>query len=358
MDDPRPATDTSPGPGAPRVLDPRGANLLPEGAQLERLGSGSTWAEGPVWLPDERAVIFSDIPGDRILRWDEGGTGLTVHAEGVEFTNGRTLDHEGRVVACSHGRRAVERTEADGSTTVLVDRVGGVGGVGGVGAVGGARLNSPNDVVVAADGAIWFTDPAYGISVPEEGHEGFREYGDHHVFRFDPATGELRVVVTDVEEPNGLAFSPDESLLYVADTSAAPVPHNGDHRLIRVYDVLRGIRGGRGPLARPGGPVAKNGRVFATMERGLADGFRVDRDGNVWTSDGDAIAVHAPDGTRLLEVVVGEVVANLCFGGEDGSTVFVAASTSLYRLPTAAVGAGLWWLDQAGTGTGAGAAAG
>ncbi|ABS02979.1 SMP-30/gluconolactonase/LRE family protein [Kineococcus radiotolerans] len=326
-------TQTSP--GSPTVLDPRGAALLPAGAVLERLGTGSTWAEGPLWLPRERALILSDIPGNRVLRWDEAsgvGGGLTVHREGVEFTNGRTLDREGRVVTCSHGRRAVERTDADGTTTVLVDRYG------------DARLNSPNDVIVASDGAIWFTDPPYGISVEVEGHEGHREYGDNFVFRLDPATRELRVVVTDVEEPNGLAFSPDESLLYVADTSAAPTPGNGTHRLIRVYDVLTGVRGGRGPQAAPSGPVVKNGRVFAEVDRGLADGFRVDTAGNVWTSDGDAVAVYAPDGTRLLEVVVGEVVANLCFGGADGTDVFVAASTSAYRLRTSAVGAGLWWL--------------
>jgi gluconolactonase len=325
-----PTPQPSPRP-VPQVLDPRGAALVPAGAVLERLGTGSTWAEGPVWLPTERACIFSDIPGNRILRWDEGTEGLTVHADGVEFTNGRTLDGQGRVVACSHGRRAVERTEADGSTHVLVDRFG------------DKRFNSPNDVVVARDGAIWFTDPPYGITVEVEGHEGFREYGDNFVFRLDPATGELRVVVTDVEEPNGLAFSPDESLLYVADTSAAPTPGNGTHRLIRVYDVLTGVRGGRGADAVPSGPVVKNGRVFVEVDRGLADGFRVDTAGNVWTSNGDAVTVFAPDGTRLLEVVVGEVVANVCFGGADGTDLFVAASTSLYRLRTTAVGADLTW---------------
>ncbi|WP_432495483.1 SMP-30/gluconolactonase/LRE family protein [Kineococcus gypseus] len=318
-------------PGHPVVLDERGRGLVADGARLEHLGSGSTWAEGPLWLPAEGAVVLSDIPGDRVLRWDEAG-GLRVERERAGFTNGRTLDREGREVFCSHGRRSVERREHDGSTTVLAD------------SFAGARLNSPNDVVVASDGAVWFTDPPYGISVPVEGHEGAREYGDNHVFRLDPATGELRVVVADVEEPNGLAFSPDESLLYVADTSAAPVPGSGSNRLIRAYDVRRGTPGGRGPRARPGGPVAKNGRVLATARRGLADGFRVDVEGRVWTSDGDSVAVLAPDGARLLEVVVGEVVANLCFGGPQGRDVFVAASTSLYRLRTRVTGAGLWWL--------------
>ncbi|WP_369052971.1 SMP-30/gluconolactonase/LRE family protein [Kineococcus terrestris] len=324
-------TPTPPDGGVPRVLEARGAGLVPGGERLERLGTMSTWAEGPVWLPQERAVLFSDIPGDRVLRWDEEG-GLRVHREGAEHTNGRTLDAEGRIVACSHGRRALEHEDASGDTSVLVDRWA------------GHRFNSPNDVVVARDGSIWFTDPPYGISVVVEGHPGRREYGDNWVFRFDPVTGEVRPVVTDVEEPNGLAFSPDESLLYVADTSAAPVPGGGSHRLVRVYDVLRGTRGGRGPGAVPGGPVAKNGRVFVQVDRGLADGFRVDTAGNVWTSNGDAVSVYAPDGAKLLEVVVGEVVANLCFGGDDGTTVFVTASTSLYRLRTSAVGADLKWL--------------
>ena len=323
---------TTPTTGTPQLLDPRAQTLIDPGAVLERLGTGTTWAEGPVWVPSLDALLYSDIPGDRIMRWDAAG-GLRVHADGVEFTNGRTLDREGRVIACSHGRRAVERVEHDGSTTVLVA------------SYAGKRFNSPNDVVVASDGAIWFTDPAYGITVEVEGHEGVREYGDNWVFRLDPLTRELRPVITDVEEPNGLAFSPDESLLYVADTSAAPVPAGGTHRLIRVYDVLTGTNGGRGPGVAPSGPVTKNGRVFAEMDRGLADGFRVDVDGNVWTSNGDAISVFTPDGTRLLDLVVGEVVANVCFGGADGSELFVAASTSLYRIPTRTRGAGLWWLQ-------------
>lgn len=268
-------------------------------------------------------MIFSDIPGNRIMRWDERD-GLTVHRTDVEFTNGRTLERDGTILACSHGRRAVEREHADGSTEIVVDRFG------------PHRLNSPNDLVVSRDGSIWFTDPPYGITIPEEGHAGRREYGDNFVFRFDPATGELRPVVTDVEEPNGLAFSPDEGLLYVADTSA--------NRLIRVYE----LRSGLGPGADPAtGPVAKNGRVFARMERGASDGFRVDQAGNVWTSNGDAVTVLDPAGNRLGEVVIGETVANLCFGGPDGSVLYITASTSVYRLPTRARGAGLFWLDPA-----------
>jgi gluconolactonase len=253
---------------------------------------------------------------------------ISVERTDVEFTNGRTLDLQGRIVTCSHGRRGVERTEPDGTTHVLVD------------SFRGAALNSPNDVVVKSDGTIWFTDPAYGIIQAHEGHLGTREYDDHYVFRFDPATGDLTAVVVDVEEPNGLAFSPDESLLYVADTAAAAGLGYflaGNHH-IRVYDVVRGR-------------YAKNGRVFAEVSPGVADGFRVDVHGNLWSSSADSVQVFAPDGVRLGAVPVPEVVGNLCFGGADRSTLFVAASRNLYRLPTTTRGASpLDLLGGAGTG--------
>lgn len=275
----------------------------------ERVGGGATWSEGPLWLPAEAAVIWSDIPGNRILRWTEATGEVTVERTEVEFTNGRTFDREGRIVECSHGRRAIER---DGQ--VLVDHYG------------SARLNSPNDVVVASDGTIWFTDPPYGIVQPHEGHPGEREYGDCYVFRFDPATGELTPVVTDMEEPNGLAFSPDESLLYVADTSAALRTDGSGNHWIRVYDVQDGRR-------------CKNGRLFAEVSPGLADGFRVDMHGNIWTSSADSVQVYTPDGDHLGRIPVPEVVGNLCFGGAAHDTLFIAATTSLYRLPTRTRGA-------------------
>jgi gluconolactonase len=289
------------------IEDERMAAMVRPGTAVEWLGGDAVWSEGPLWLPGDNAVIWSDIPGNRILRWSEATREVSIERTEVEFTNGRTLDLQGRVVACSHGRRAIERTEHDGTTHVLVDRFG------------AARLNSPNDVIVASDGAIWFTDPPYGIVKPEEGHPGEREYGDHYVFRFDPATGELAPVVLDVEEPNGLAFSPDERLLYVSDTSAA-LRVDGNHG-IRVYDVIDRRR-------------CKNGRAFATISPGLADGFRVDRHGNVWTSSKDSVQVYAPDGTRLGRVPVPERVGNLCFGGAEGNIVYIAATTGLYRLPT------------------------
>jgi len=296
------------------VDDPRLLDLLDPGARAERLGGDATWSEGPVYLPAEDAVIWSDIPGNRIMRWDAATGAVSVHRTDVEFTNGRTLDLAGRVLNCSHGRRGIERTEPDGSTHILVQLWR------------GTRFNSPNDLVVKSDGTIWFSDPAYGIIQAHEGHPGTREYDDHWVFRFDPATGAVDPVVLDVEEPNGLAFSPDESLLYVSDTSGALGRDSRDGHHIRVYDVYGGRR-------------VKNGRVFAAVEPGLADGFRVDTAGNLWTSSADSVQVYAPDGVRLGAVPVPEVVANVCFGGPDRSTLFIAASTGLYRLATRARGA-------------------
>lgn len=295
-----------PAPAPLRVHDPRVLDLLDAGATVERLGGDARWSEGPLYLPADDAVIWSDIPGDRVLRWTAATGAVTVDRQGVEFTNGRTLDREGRVVECSHGERAVLRREPDGATTVLADRWGGV------------RLNSPNDVVVRSDGSVWFTDPSYGITQPAEGHPGEREYGAHWVFRVDPESRAVEPVVRDMDDPNGLAFSPDESILYVSDSG--PAHH------IRAYDVVDGRR-------------CTNGRVLAVVSPGVPDGFRVDVRGNVWTSSGDSVQVLDPDGTRLGAVPVPEVVANLCFGGPDGTTVFVAATTGLYRLPTRVRGA-------------------
>lgn len=271
-----------------------------------KLATGATWLEGPAWTP--WGLLLSDIPGNRILRWDQKDS-FEIFATDVEFSNGRTVSDTGRVFQCSHGRRAIEELHADGSTTVLVDHYNGV------------RLNSPNDLVVASDGSIWFTDPPYGIIQAHEGHLGEREYQDHYVFRFDPADNSLRAVVTDVEEPNGLAFSPDGRILYVADTSAALQEPGRGNRCIRAYDVVAGR-------------ACKNGRVFATMTDGLADGFRVDARGRIWTSHGTWVTVIAPDGTWLENIEIPEKVGNLCFGGEKGNELFIAASTSLYRIIT------------------------
>lgn len=278
------------------------AELVPDPGALELLHTGSTWAEGPCWIPDGRTLRWSDIPGDRILAWSAETGETSVYARGVEFTNGRTLDRDGSVVQCSHGLRRVER-DRDGVVTPVVDSWAGV------------RFNSPNDVVVARDGAIWFTDPAYGITQPREGHPGEREYGDHWVFRCAPDGSDLRPVAVDVDEPNGLAFSPDERTLYIASSSA-------ERPVIRAYDV--------------DGHRLKNGRVFAALAtgEGAPDGIRVDEHGNVWSSARTGVVVFGSDGSRLGQVAVPEVVANLCFGGDDGTDLFLAATTSVYRLRT------------------------
>jgi len=277
-------------------------DLVPDPTALERIAEGSTWAEGPCWVPATRTLRWSDIPGDRVLQWHEATGETTEYATGVEFTNGRTLDRDGSVVQCSHGRRRVER-DRDGVVSAIVDRWGGV------------RLNSPNDVIVARDGGVWFTDPAYGITQPREGHPGEREYGDHWVFRCGPDGEDLRPVVLDVDEPNGLAFDPAERVLYVASSSAG-------EPVIRAYD-------------RDGDRV-KNGRVLVRLgpDEGVPDGIRVDEHGNVWSSTRRGVAVFAPSGDRIGAIPVPEVVSNLCFGGGDGTTLFVTATTSVHRIAT------------------------
>lgn len=287
-------------------------SLLAPDARLRRIATGAAWSEGPVWIPDLGLVRWSDIPGNRILQVDVASGELSVHRDDSEFANGRTLDRRGAVIQCSHGRRAIER-DADGELTTLVDRWN------------GARLNSPNDVVVKADGTIWFTDPPYGIVQANEGHPGEREYGANYVFRFDPETGSIDPVVTDMEEPNGLAFSPDESILYVSDTSAVLRPDGTGNHHIRAYDVM--------------GSSCSDGRVFAVIDPGVPDGFRVDEHGNVWTSSADSVQVYSPGGERIGVIAVPERVGNLCFGGERGNLLFIAATTSIYSIETTTRGA-------------------
>jgi len=286
-------------------------SLLAPDASLERLYRGTVWGEGPVWLPGARALRWSDIPNNRIMQYhaDDGRT--VVYREDAEFTNGRTLDLDGAVVQCSHGRRAVERDASaggqGGGVKVLVDRWQ------------GRRLNSPNDVVVASDGAIWFTDPPYGIISNREGRVADPEYGGCYVFRFDERRGELIPMVTDMVDPNGLAFSPDERILYVSDTGW--VRNTSAPRHIRAYDVVDG--------------ACVKGRVFAEIGEGVPDGFRVDEAGRVWSSSEDGVLVFAPDGELLAHIPVPERIGNLCFGGPDGRDLYIAATSSLYRIKTA-----------------------
>ena len=285
------------------------SGLLADGAELEKVADGATWAEGPLWLADEQLLIWSDIIGDQILQFDPATGIRSVRQSGVEHTNGRCFDADGHIVQCCHGRRALERVLPDGTIQTLADRWNGV------------RLNSPNDVALAPDGALWFTDPRYGITQPGEGHPGVVEYGDHFVFRVAP-DGVLTAVATDVVMPNGICFSPDGALVYIADSSSEEDGVGGGTRGIRVYDV-------------DGGRRAKNGRVFAAVSRGIPDGIRVDVDGRLWASSDAGVEVFAPDGTALGILEVPETTANLVFGGPDGHDLYIAATTSLYRVRTA-----------------------
>ena len=256
------------------VFDSRFSGVAQGAGALERLCTGAAWSEGPVWIREDQSLLWSDIPHNRMLRW-HAETGMTVWREGVEFTNGHVRERDGALLHCSHGRRAIVRTRfADGQPLsadpardeIVVDRYQ------------GRRLNSPNDVIVKSDSTIWFTDPPYGILSDREGHRSEREQRVNHVFRFDPASGELSAVSEFVEEPNGLAFSPDESVLYVSDTSAATRSDGSGNHHIVAFDVLNGQG-----LANP--------RIFAVVNPGLADGFRVDVNGFVYTSSADSVQV-------------------------------------------------------------------
>ena len=284
------------------------AHLIDGDGIPEKVGTGAGWAEGPVWLPDLGQVWFSDIKGNRILAFDEASGALDVAVADAEYPNGRTLDNDGRIVQCSHGRRQVELLDLDGTATALVSRIDGADG---------PRFNSPNDLVVDRAGIIWFTDPAYGLQSPGEGHGGEMEYGGCHVFRLDPATGAISTVVTDMTRPNGLAFSNDESILYIADSARAQ--GHGESHGIRAYDITADGR-------------CENGRSFAQIDQGVPDGFRVDHDGNIWTSRAFGISVYAPSGELLGGVDLPETVANLCPGGPDRRSLYITATTSLYRL--------------------------
>ena len=293
------------------VFDPRFAPVAHLAGTLECLCTGAIWSEGPVWMAQTQQLLWSDIPNNRMLSW-HAQRGLSVWRESVEYTNGHVLEADGALLHCSHGQRAITRTRFDAQGQVMGDQVV-------VSHYQGRRLNSPNDVVVKRDGTIWFTDPPYGILSDHEGHKAESELGDCYVFRFDPRSGSLRVVSDWVEEPNGLAFSPDESVLYVSDTSAALRTDGGGHHHIVAFDVVDGQ-----DLANP--------RVFAVVSPGLSDGFRLDEHGFVYTSSLDSVQVFHPDGTRIGCIAVPEKVGNLVFGGPSGNELFICASTSLYRV--------------------------
>ena len=275
-------------------------------ARVERLHQGAVWAEGPAYFPAHRSLIWSDIPNDRMLRWDEITGAVCVFRHPSSFTNGNTVDRQGRLISCQQGARRVVRTEHDGSLTVLADRFE------------GKRFNSPNDVVVRSDGTVWFTDPRYGIDSDFEGHKAQSEIEGDHVYRLDPTTGDCRIVCDDFRRPNGLAFSPDERRLYVVDSGGFRFPD--DPRHIRVFDLTAD------------GSALSGGDVFAVCTAGKFDGIRVDEAGRIWASARDGVHCYEPDGTLIGKILVPEGVSNLVFGGPRRNRLFITATSSLFSV--------------------------
>jgi gluconolactonase len=302
---------------AVEVVDPRFARYKVNNAAVERLYTGTRWAEGPVWFGDGRYLVFSDIPNNRMLRWLEDSGEVSVFRSPSNYSNGNFRDRQGRLLTCEHDSRRVTRTEHDGTITVLADHFQ------------GKAFNAPNDLAVHSDGAVWFTDPGYGIMSNYEGHKTGFEL-PCNVYRLDPNTREMTVVANDMDKPNGICFSPDEKKLYIVDTGEPK--HPGDPRPIRVYDVEDGKR-------------LKNGRMFVNMAPGSSDGIRCDVDGNVWSAAGwgpdnfNGVHVFAPDGTLIGKIHLPETCANLCFGGAKKNRLFMAASQSLYAVYVGTEGA-------------------
>ncbi|HTO11400.1 MAG TPA: SMP-30/gluconolactonase/LRE family protein [Candidatus Binatia bacterium] len=290
------------------VLDPSFGKYRINSAAVERLATGFRWCEGPAWFGDGRYLLWSDIPNNRIMRWDEETGAVSVFRRPSDYGNGNTRDRQGRLVTCQHGTRSVTRTEYDGTLTTILDRWD------------GHPLNSPNDVVVKSDDSVWFSDPPFGILGHYEGHLAPVELPTN-VYRVD-RHGKASVVVGDIPRPNGLAFSPDERKLYVVVSGAVP-------REIRVFDVA--------------GDTLQNGRVFINCGQGVPDGLRVDTDGNLWCGWGggeghDGVAVFNPEGKMIGHILLPERAANLCFGGAKRNRLFICASQSIYSLYTNAQG--------------------
>ena len=286
------------------VLDRRFALLVNQSAELELLDATSRWAEGPVYVPAGRYLLWSDVPSDRMMRWDESSGHVSIFRSPSQNANGNTLDRQGRLVSCEQLTRRVTRTEHDGSITVVADRIK------------GKRFNSPNDVVVASDGAIWFTDPTYGIDSDYEGRRAPSEIGQSRLYRVDPSDVTVRVAGDGFVRPNGLAFSSDERRLYVSDTGRTHGEDGPAH--IRVFHVRAGKLTG--------------GETFAECPVGLFDGFRLDEAGHVWTSAGDGVRCYTPDGTLIGIIHVPDPVANVCFGGPARNRLFICASKSVYAI--------------------------
>ena len=288
------------------VIEAEFARCFVGHARVERLWTGCRWAEGPAWFGGGRYLLWSDLPNNRILRYDDTDGSVSVFRAPSGYANGNTVDREGRLVTCEHLNRRVSRTEHDGSMTVLAD------------GFGGKRLNSPNDVVVKSDGSIWFTDPDYGIIADYEGARAPREQDGCHVYRIDPANGAVTRVATDFHHPNGLAFTRDEKHLYIADSGASE-DANGPRHIRRLA------------LGADGRTLGES-TVFATCDTGLFDGFRVDGDGRVWTSCAEGVHCYRADGTLIGKVRIPEMASNVAIGGVNRNRLFICGTTSLYAV--------------------------
>lgn len=286
------------------IRDPRFKTLVLANASLEQLASGFRWIEGPVWMGDADCLLFQDLPRNATMRWSETH-GVSVYRSPSNYANGQTRDRQGRLIACSHRGRCLYRTEYDGRVTTLVDRHA------------GKRLNAPNDVIVKSDGSIWFTDPVYGISTD---YEGGRQESEQRpaVYRFDPGSGEIAIAADDFDGPNGLAFSPDEHRLYIAETGDQTEDH--PRQYIRVFDVASN------------GRTLSGGKLFHKIDPGYCDGMRVDQHGNVWSSAADGVHCLDRDGKLLGKVRVPHRVSNLTFGGPAKNRLFIAGSGTLYSI--------------------------
>ena len=286
------------------IRSPRFALYILSNAMLETLATGFRWIEGPVWMGDANCLLFQDLPNDRTMRWIEG-QGVSVYRAPSHYANGQTRDRQGRLIACSHRERCLYRTEYDGRITKLIDRHA------------GKRLNSPNDVVVKSDGSIWFTDPLYGIS---NDYEGGRQTSEQlpAVYRLEPETGEIRIVANDFDGPNGLAFSPDETRLYIAETGNQT--EQSPRQYIRTFNV------------EPDGATLSGGDIFYKIEPGYCDGMRVDEYGNIWSSAADGVHCISADGELLGRIFVPHRVSNVTFGGPAKNRLFIGGSTTLYAI--------------------------
>lgn len=275
-------------------------------AKVERLWTGTRWAEGPAWFPAGRYLIWSDIPNNRIMRWDETDNNVSIFRQPANNTNGNTVDNQGRLISCEHKTRRITRTEHNGTIKIIANTIN------------KKKLNSPNDVVVKSDGSIWFTDPNYGIISDYEGDVAKQEIKKCNVYRIDPKTKKITEVAGEYHKPNGLAFSPDEKYLYVADTGGTHKTNGPRH--IKKHAVTKN------------GTKISKGKIFAKCTNGFFDGFRCDKNGRIWTSAEDGVHCINPNGKLIGKIKIPEIVSNLCFGGPKLNRLFITATTSLYAV--------------------------